>query len=516
MPADSRAEGVPRGVPTEVNMEVAAAPDVWAELCESHDDGQSGVACKTWLVSKWLESVGVASVVADALLADLRQSHSGRAPFVERAFARQLGARGSQSVLFGLLSSSSLLEQLADRIYRSARQLHADQLHADQLHAAPSGPPPSQRQPPLSAKFDADGGCSAAGFATGGLGALHAGLDALMPLPEMDEGDLATQLETHLESEHCDRADSRTPFVCSELGGMQTTSQTELVFVADPEHGAGRIGVRAWPQPRLATPSHAHGVPARRVPRPLRDLEGAWARVNSRLHEARALPLRRAELIACRLFTGPMRTKYNAVLRSAGARGTASAALLHTLCQGNEYTTTLHVLNGALRKLGKLTLPTTVYRPLAEAVLPIPLWRADRRGVCAAVEAGVLSVVGDAAAAMVHTSRLGGGGTHGLRCALLAIEMPMGCCAASLSWLSEFPEERELAWPPLTAFTLRSARVEAGTLLVCVTPSWPAAGEAALEAAERRALERQLRAPLHTSEAAPPAFTLGLDAGSGD
>ena len=61
------------------------------------------------------------------------------------------------------------------------------------------------------------------------------------------------------------------------------------------------------------------------------------------------------------------------------------------LCQRNKYTTTLHVINSAIVKLGKLTQATTVYRGLGGGVLPDEFWEANDYGVCGGIEYAFMS-----------------------------------------------------------------------------------------------------------------------------
>eukprot|EP00966_Prymnesium_polylepis_P250904 5801881-Prymnesium_polylepis.1 len=56
------------------------------------------------------------------------------------------------------------------------------------------------------------------------------------------------------------------------------------------------------------------------------------------------------------------------------------------LCQRNQYTTTLHVINSAIVKLGKLTRAGTVYRGISGGVLPDEFWEENEDGVCGGCE----------------------------------------------------------------------------------------------------------------------------------
>lgn len=77
--------------------------------------------------------------------------------------------------------------------------------------------------------------------------------------------------------------------------------------------------------------------------------------------------------------------KYNAVLRGLGSAQAAPHDKWKALCGENRYSTTLHVLNSAIVKLGKLTRVEKVYRGIAGGLLPESFWRANEHGVCGGV-----------------------------------------------------------------------------------------------------------------------------------
>ena len=52
-----------------------------------------------------------------------------------------------------------------------------------------------------------------------------------------------------------------------------------------------------------------------------------------------------------------------------------------TICQGNMYVTTLHVLNSCIVKLSKLSQVCKLYRGLANGRLPDAFFHADEYGV---------------------------------------------------------------------------------------------------------------------------------------
>ena len=53
---------------------------------------------------------------------------------------------------------------------------------------------------------------------------------------------------------------------------------------------------------------------------------------------------------------------------------------------------------------------------------------------------------------------------------LLAIRQHEGACGASLSWLSQYPHEKEVTFPALTALDVRDSHVEGSTIVVDMQP----------------------------------------------
>ena len=67
---------------------------------------------------------------------------------------------------------------------------------------------------------------------------------------------------------------------------------------------------------------------------------------------------------------------------------TANGSLSFSLAKQslNKYTTTLHAVNSAVIKLGKLTTATKVYRGIAGMALPTEFWQPNQFGVKGGVE----------------------------------------------------------------------------------------------------------------------------------
>ena len=233
-----------------------------------------------------------------------------------------------------------------------------------------------------------------------------------------------------------------------------------------------------------------------------------------------------------------MRFKYNLVLRALASEQPSMLTLHEGTCGRNFYATTLHLINAALAKLARLSVrplvsasrpaecfamcllsflppapcplppapcllpltqrppsrsippspqtPGVLYRGLSGGVAPQAFWRADHRNVRGAVEGGILSCVRSPTVALQHGVR----GCGGLQATVLVVREGVGDTAADLSWLSEYPEEGEHAFPPLTSLVVHHSTVEGGCLLLEVQPSVPHMGGQLLEA-EKRLLDNK-------------------------
>ena len=114
------------------------------------------------------------------------------------------------------------------------------------------------------------------------------------------------------------------------------------------------------------------------------------------------------------------------------------------LCKGNRYTTTLHVINSAVVKLGKLEKAAKVYRGVTGGILPEIFWQPNQYNVRGGCEYGFLSTTTDRD---VATDYAASGGKAGI---VFEIQMGMVDRGASLSWLSQYPHEDEILFAPLT------------------------------------------------------------------
>jgi len=163
------------------------------------------------------------------------------------------------------------------------------------------------------------------------------------------------------------------------------------------------------------------------------------------------------ELAAARLYSGPMYQKYNLVLRSF-----SGVAFLREQferdCKGNLYATTIHGINSCVIKLSKLQIACYVYRGSIKAVLPPQFWESDEYGLSGGVEFGFTSTTVHRAQAMHYAQGQ----------ASLIFESRMGLTdrGADLSWLSQYPHEREVLFGPLLGQQPLATRVEGSTLVV--------------------------------------------------
>ena len=112
-------------------------------------------------------------------------------------------------------------------------------------------------------------------------------------------------------------------------------------------------------------------------------------------------------------------------------RGAQSRLPPSQLCQGNRYTTTLHTINSAVVKLGKLQPAMKVYRGVTGGMLPEIFWHANQHNVRGGCEYGFLSTTTDR---HVATDYAASGGKAGI---VFEIQMGMVDRGASLSWLSQ-------------------------------------------------------------------------------
>ena len=170
-----------------------------------------------------------------------------------------------------------------------------------------------------------------------------------------------------------------------------------------------------------------------------------------------------SEADASRFFGGP-RATWGSAMGSAKQESAFRMAIKSL----NRYTTTLHAINSAIVRLGKLTPVTTVYRGINRFVLPEQFWKANRYNVKGGVESAFMSCTTDKTVAMQYAAGRGGSNGVGL---VLECQQGMVSRGADISWLSQYKHEQEVLFAPLTGMEVQGTRIEGSTMVVSVNVS---------------------------------------------
>ena len=179
--------------------------------------------------------------------------------------------------------------------------------------------------------------------------------------------------------------------------------------------------------------------------------------------------------------TGPLFVKYNGVLRGLHSDSPFLRAQMVQLCcpsgvaaqyaagetsfeaalgTMNKYTTTIHAINSAIVKSAKLTFASKIYRGVAGFSLPVEFWEPNAVGVRGGVERAFLSTTTERSVAMGYAS---GGASMGL---VFEIQQGMVDRGADVSWLSQYPHEKETLFGPLTGLEVQGTRVDGGMVVI--------------------------------------------------
>ena len=379
-----------------------------------------------WTAKSWISSLDpVISAMAEALLID----HANGAPS-ELEHIRGLGKRKvSASEIRDKLVRGGLLDKLSEQLANSAVSLSEQRAAtARELHD----------------KFCQDK--SAIQMSYGDLSIFHRGLEGAVGPPHTD-------LETGVEREHCKARDSQSAFTATNYGTL-TTSEIEYNFVTEP-FGEGRFEIvhangqqyeldleddlSYWPcEAKLeGYPLDSKEGRMRRNARTIESYTQEMQRRNDLLAEQKVPPLQTLEFVGARLYSGPLYCKYNAVLRGHPNYASRTA---HTkfmdLCLGNTYATTLHVINSAIGKLSKLTPAAKCYRGVV-GTLPREFWEPNDHNVRGGVEPSFMSTTLDKSVALEYASNA----SHSN---VFEVQMGMVDRGADLSWLSQYPHEKEI------------------------------------------------------------------------
>lgn len=163
------------------------------------------------------------------------------------------------------------------------------------------------------------------------------------------------------------------------------------------------------------------------------------------------LKIQRVELVALRLYTGPMFVYYNGALRAMASGGVVppwGGAFAGMDVKG-KFVTTIHAINSGLIKLSRLQPCCTIYRGMHGMKLPKPFLTPNAHNVRGGVEYGFSSTTLDREVAYTYSR----GAVDG---ASMIFEMRQGMInrGAFIGWLSQYPKEKEILLPPLLALEL--------------------------------------------------------------
>ena len=402
-------------------LELAEFRKLAEEMRSSHDVTMRQLEAEQWTAAKWLDATGITKPLATSLLGHAIVRGNGNNDLAEM---RKLGS---------VTDDHKLRETLVERVFAgidSIVDLLMPQLRELSSSEAATGAD-------LHEKF-----ASAENFTLryGGLSTFFGGLEAKIGPPD-------PQVYKAMVAEHCERDDSREPFMTTNYG-MTTTSETEWKFVAAPEKAPSK----GWPIETRGV--HGEAKPRQSVP-----LDQVATRLCGRNAELEALgepPLTLQEVLGGRLYTGPLFVKYNAILRGFGVALSS--------CKGNPYTSSLHAINSCIVKTGKLSQAAKVYRGISGGMLPAEFWTPNSHGVRGGIESAFMSTTLNRQVALEYASN-GGAGRAGI---VFEIQQGMVDRGADMAWISQYPHEKEILFAPLTGLEVHSTRVEGGVLVVVV------------------------------------------------
>jgi WD40 repeat protein len=282
-----------------------------------------------------------------------------------------------------------------------------------------------------------------------------------------------------VRAEHCDVLEgfgaSRAEMTAGNYG-VTFTPEREYLFVSDP-------GFAELMSCGVVGSSNRPPIPGgRRLPLDIRELSDpkvavrrirrcflkmGWPRSAVTETGYASLQMTAIELVATRLYTGPMFVLYNGVLRSMTTGGTVRFGfdqhLIGVSVQGR-FVTTLHAVNSGVIKLSRLQPKCKVYRGINGMKLPRSFVQPDAFGVRSGVEYGFMSTSMDRSVAEKYSNERDSSTDK----PSLIMEMEMGMVnrGAFLGWLSQYPDESEILLPPLTGLEVTDFKTDDAGRLV--------------------------------------------------
>lgn len=258
-----------------------------------------------------------------------------------------------------------------------------------------------------------------------------------------------------MEREHCHSADSHAQFYTSNYG-ITTSSNIEWMFVLDPSaRNLTKLGLDEWPKETKTLKPNLQ-----RKPVAIDFFEDQLAEINDSLQNSGLPSITLMEIIALRLYSGPMGVKYNTLIRRhiCGRRKGQEWRVEEEqkLSMGNKYPTTIHMIQSAISKLGKISTVQKGFTGLSGLLLPERFWKdhpyLKTKG---GVEGGFTSLTSKKEVAM-HYATL----SKGKMGTLFEVDMSTVDRGAEIKWLSQYPHEDETLLPPLTFLHVDHIRVD--------------------------------------------------------
>ena len=391
-----------------------------------------------WTLGKWLKTVDLARAVEEALESEVPQ---GKAPL--EFFKGDDLSQGRVRELLERARMGGLAETVCKALegLRKQHTVHemCDKFKQDDL---------------VMLEFSS-------------LSSFFGGLEGKIGAPDPTQAmrDEHSRGPSFNEDQECDR------WFTTPNYKIRTTSRIEFDFVANPENGLKPEvhGTTTWPAED--TEELRQKRTEARKPMPRAELEQKWTERNQKLEELKQDALVWQEVVAARLYTGPLFVKYNAVLRGIDSSSDYLKSEMKKYCaerEGdtkiNSYCTTLHSINSAIIKLSKLTLATAVYRGVSDKGLPEQFFKANAFGVRGGVESAFMSATVNREVALGYATGKKGS-------ILLEIDQGMIARGADISSISQYPHEKEVLFNPLTGLEVKCTRVEGSVLVISVAPS---------------------------------------------
>lgn len=427
-----------RKVVKEFQIQSGQEPEDTEKGCEDEaDDSETEEEReKEWTLVEWLKLCNLHKEISTAMKAFLANEgvRGDRQTFI---FLQHLAREGKEDQIrsaFEAILCQDTIKFIADALTHNVLELARQQ---------------ASNASSLNSKFATDDTTYELAF--GGKSDFQKGLDGLVGPPQPN-------VQSSMKNEHCSSPDSKIYFQPPNYP-TTTRSSIEYWFVVSPDdEGKKECQVTDWPKENFGAEElrnhHREAVS-------LEDLAKKRRQINQELHRHDFTPLQDLEFFGARLYTGPMYIKYNTVLRALG-NGPSNRHLwkkFDELCKGNPYCTTIHTINSAILKLSNLQRACKVYRGISGACLPHQFWEKDAFGLRCAVDYSFMSTTADRDVARGYAS-------SGRSCILLEFDQGMVSRGADLSWLSQYPHEQEILFPPLCGLEVIGERVEGSSIVI--------------------------------------------------